>query len=134
MRTSTKVVALVGLLGLGSLVPAYADQNINERQARQDARVEQGLRSGELTRSELRYLEERQAEVAQLERRMRRDGLNHRERARLNSELDRLSREIYALKHNRADRPWADERRVGWNDGGWGRGREHCDWDHGRRW
>jgi len=134
MRTSTKVVALVGLLGLGSLVPAYAGQNINERQARQEARVEQGLRSGELTRSELRYLEERQAEVANLERRLRRDGLNHRERARLNSELDRLSREIYALKHNRYERPWADDRRVGWNDGGWDRGREYCDWDHGRRW
>ena len=57
--------------------------------------MEQGLRSGELTRSELRYLEERQAEVANLERRLRRDGLNHRERARLNSELDRLSREIF---------------------------------------
>lgn len=82
--------------------PAMA-QGVNARQDRQHHRIEQGVRSGELTRHEARRLHRRERAIARQERRMRwRNGgyLTPRQRHKLNKRLDRTSRSIYRKKHN----------------------------------
>ena len=81
---------------------------INSRQYNQEVRIQQGIRSGELTRAEAAQLQKEQARVRFLEWRLRSDNhLTFAERARINQELNEASRNIYRLKHNGWERPWA---------------------------
>jgi len=78
---------------------------INQRQANQRHRIQQGVRSGELTQVETRRLVREQAHIRTLERRARADGeVTIRERARLQHELNQASRHIYRQKHDGQDR------------------------------
>ncbi len=82
------------------------DHSINDRQHDQQQRIRQGVRSGELTRSEARRLEMEQARIRRDEARARRSGgrLTPRERARIQRELNHSSRDIRREKHDRQDR------------------------------
>jgi hypothetical protein len=74
---------------------------VDRREARQHARIHQGVRSGELTRGEAMRLRAGQGHVRRMERRAVSDGrVGPRERARLERAQDRQSRRIYRLKHN----------------------------------
>jgi hypothetical protein len=79
---------------------------INERQRDQRARIRQGVRSGELTRREARYLQAQQRRIRFDEARARRSGgvFTPRERARIQRDLNRSSRNIYRQKNDRQDR------------------------------
>lgn len=78
---------------------------VNRREYRQQQRIRQGVRSGELNRRETVRLESQQARIRASERFARRDGyISPRERARLDRELDRASRSIYRQKHDAQDR------------------------------
>ena len=99
----TIAATLCAVLVLGTIVMAEA--SVNGRERNQQRRIRQGVRSGELTRSEFRRLEREQARVRRHEARARSDGrFTLRERARSNRELNRSSRHIYRQKHNRQDR------------------------------
>jgi hypothetical protein len=76
------------------------------RQDRQQARIGQGVRSGELTRAETRNLETRERALAATVRRDRLDGggLTLAERAKINARQNNLSQDIYRLKHNNRGR------------------------------
>jgi hypothetical protein len=108
MRKWTKgiMTALVaGSLALGSL-PALAQGNyspgINAREARQQARLYQGVDSGRLTPGETKRLERQQGRILATEARMKADGnFTGRERAKVQRRLNRSSRHIYRAKHNR---------------------------------
>lgn len=120
----------VAVLGLLTAMPVMADHSrsaFDVRQDRQDARIAQGLHSGELTRGEARSLERDQAQLARLERRLRSDGyLSKRERRLLQAEYDDLSWRIRALKHNDRYRVARYERRD-WRDGErWGLAPQAC--------
>ncbi|MDT7602189.1 MAG: hypothetical protein QOF61_186 [Acidobacteriota bacterium] len=80
-------------------------QTINERERRQQRRIRQGVRSGELNRRETRHLERRETHLRRDERRARRSGgeLTTRERSRLQREENRTSRAIYRQKHDRQE-------------------------------
>ena len=96
-------IGLAVFMGLASTL-AMAE-SISDRVAFAHRRIEQGIHSGQLTREEAHRLREEFSHVLDDERRMSADGrLDHRERERLNEELDRLERHISHLKHN-------DERR-----------------------
>ena len=100
-----KRVHLVLLAGiLASLVASAAlagTPRIDRREARQHARIAQGVRSGELTRGELGRLRAGQRRVHRMERRAGADGIVTRaERRRIEREQDRESRAIHRLKHN----------------------------------
>lgn len=74
---------------------------VEKREARQQMRIEQGLRSGQLTPREAARLENGQARVDRAENRVERDGhVSWRERERLSRMQDRQSRHIYRFKHN----------------------------------
>lgn len=104
-RNTVKFTALVAAstaLVMGSFfaVPAMADR-IDNRQARQMERINQGVRSGALTRFEATKLRKQQRDIASLERKFERDGrLTRSERATLNKLQNRASRMIRAEKHD----------------------------------
>ena len=87
-------------------LPASASER--GRIARENARIDQGVRSGELTYREYSQLDRGLDRIqAQRARDLRNnDGhLTAAERRQLNRELNRESDRIYFDKHNRADQP-----------------------------
>ena len=100
-----RLVAILGTTLCAGLLPiASSAQAINQRQQREQVRIRQGVRNGELTRVEARRLEAQQAKIRVDERLARRDGLNTRERERLQRELERANRDIRRQKHDNQDR------------------------------
>lgn len=109
-----KLVSTVFALSLmaGAAVVAEAHGNcgthtrsVNRRQERQQQRIGQGIRSGELTARETLRLERNAREIRHDERRAKSDGVvTARERAGLQRELNQESRLIYRAKHNERDR------------------------------
>jgi hypothetical protein len=83
-----------------------ADARINERQDRQQLRIDKGIANGRLTARETANLERQQARIDAAEARDRADGgrLTLRERARIEGRQDRASANIYRKKHNRRGR------------------------------
>lgn len=102
MNTMQKALAVLSLaLPLAALAQT-ATPNIDQRQARQQARIEQGVQSGSLTPREAARLERGQAHVARMEGRAKADGVvTARERAHLQQAENRQSREIRQQKHDR---------------------------------
>ena len=80
---------------------ATATPRIDRREARQHARIHQGVRSGQLSRGEARSLRAGQRHVRRMELRAKADGrVTARERMRLDRAQNRQSRHIWRLKHN----------------------------------
>lgn len=76
---------------------------VNQRQERQQDRIGRGITSGSLTPAEAARLESQEARINAQEARFRAsgDGLSPRERAKLESELNTESRNIYRQEHDR---------------------------------
>jgi hypothetical protein len=94
-------IAALGLIATTTLItPAQAQMfagfgNINQAQARLEQRINAGVRSGRLTRSEAFNLRTKMRRLDYLEAQFRSSGnLSFRERARLNGELSRISNDI----------------------------------------
>lgn len=86
--------------------PTRHHSSINERQAQQRERIEQGVRTGELSREEAQTLRAEQRAIGREERYYRADGvLTPRERHELQRELDEASQNIYEEKHD-PERRW----------------------------
>ena len=88
---------------------------INQRQANLEARIDAGVRSGDLTRVEARELRAALSDLDAREARYRVDGLSPGERDDLNRRFDALSARIRYDRHDRQAR-WDDWRMP---DGGW---------------
>lgn len=74
---------------------------INQRQHNQADRIKQGVRSGELTKSEARGVVKEQREIRQTERQYKSDGvLTRDERRDLRQQQNQASRHIYQEKHD----------------------------------
>ncbi len=74
---------------------------INRREARQQNRINQGVRNGSLTPRETYRLQRQQANINAREARYKSDGkLSRGERRDLNRRLNRASKNIYHKKHN----------------------------------
>lgn len=79
---------------------ASADQ-IDTRQSYQQQRIQQGVRSGQVTRGEYVKLEAEQARIAAMERRAKADGhVDRREAAQIRSAQNEASRHIYQESHD----------------------------------
>ncbi len=77
------------------------DPTINQHQENQKDRIQQGVKSGELTRREALTLKEKEFRAARVEKRLKEDGsLTPEERARLQKYQDYLSKDIYKQKHD----------------------------------
>ena len=96
------ILGIAAALIAGAALPAAA-QGIDQREANQHARIEQGVRSGDLTPGEAHRLHQRQVRLHRVEARMRaRNGgyLNRHQRHRLQKMANHDSRAIARLKHN----------------------------------
>ena len=79
---------------------AFASE-IDQRVQRAYEQIERGIRSGDITRDEAHRLKGDLRNIREDEARMQADGrLSHREKERLNNELDRLEKQIYRAKNN----------------------------------
>jgi hypothetical protein len=110
MKNTLLTAAIVGLLSAAAVAnadgPRTRDPGVNARQHNQRARIQQGVRSGELTRRETHAAVDGQRDVRQLERGYRSDGaLTGAERRDLHHEQNQASREIYRDKHDGQERP-----------------------------
>ena len=101
MKRYSMLTLLVGFLSTGLAFAQTATPRIARRQAEQQARINQGVRSGELTPEEARGLRAEQKLVRITKRAMRADGdVTPRERRVLNRQLNRTSRDINREKHD----------------------------------
>src|SRR4051794_13954972 len=74
---------------------------VTKRQVRQQERIEQGVKSGELTKPEAAKLEVREAKIQHDKKEAKADGVvTPAERAKLNREENRSSRAIRRQKHD----------------------------------
>ncbi len=100
MRRHLVIAALLTLAACIVAEVVYAE-DFQARLRNQRERIEQGIRSGELTREEADILLDNWTWVRDRFQRMKADGrLTVEERARLDRMLDENSRMIYNKKHN----------------------------------
>jgi hypothetical protein len=92
-----KLVAVAALFSLSAFA-AEVDRRANHQQAR----INQGVQSGELNRPEAARLDRRQERIENEIARDRADGpgLTPAERAKIQRKENRLSRDIYRQKHD----------------------------------
>jgi hypothetical protein len=87
---------------LPALAQTSSTPRIDQRQANQEQRIEQGEKSGQLTQKEAARLEQGQAQVEKMEDKARADGkVTKKERARIEHAQDRQSRKIYRQRHDK---------------------------------
>lgn len=106
MKTLTIAILAAATLGAGA-ASAQPWMSVNDPQARLEQRIEQGMRSGQLTRHEATRLRQEFRQIARLENRYRRNGLSSWERADLDRRFDQLSAQVRWDKH--------DDQRYGMN-------------------
>lgn len=100
MKKTMIIAAAIGLIAVAGIGNAWAGR-ISDRQMRQENRIYQGIRSGELTRHETHLLMREQFRIERFRSRAWSDGrFTPRERRMLERRLNRASRHIYELKHN----------------------------------
>jgi hypothetical protein len=94
--------ALAALLALTSIANAQTKTPaINQRQHTQGRRLNQGVRSGELTKTEAHHLRKDERKIRNDKRRAKADGhVTRAERKHLRKEQNHVSRAIYRKKHN----------------------------------
>jgi len=86
---------------LPALSQTSSTPRIDQRQANQERRIEQGEKSGALTNREAARLEKGQARVQKMENKALADGkVTAKERARIEKAQDRQSKKIYREKHD----------------------------------
>ena len=100
-----KIIKTLAVLSLVLPALAFAQANtprVDQRQANQEQRIDQGVASGSLTQREASRLDRGQQHVNNMENRAKSDGVVTRgERARLHNAQDRQSARIYRQKHDR---------------------------------
>ena len=79
---------------------------IDKREKRQQKRINQGVKSGALTKGEAARLEKQQAKIKNDEAAAKSDGkMTPQERRKLTKEQNAASRNIYRKKHNAKTQP-----------------------------
>ena len=105
MKETTIFVAAFMLVAINLQAPAQTTPKVTQRQKNQQARIKEGIKSGELTRPEAAKLEGEQAKVQAEKRMAKADGkVTPAERAKLRHDQNKASRHIYKEKHDREER------------------------------
>ena len=110
MHTLVKSIfaAAVAAVSIAATAQPFAPidtRDIDARQARQEQRIQQGIRRGELTRREATELRRGQHEIARAEARAKSDGrVTVAEHRRLVAMLDQADARIRQLRHDRDGR------------------------------
>jgi hypothetical protein len=95
------MTALVAVFMTTALSAQEATPRINKRQRNQQQRIEQGAKSGQLTKKEVRHLEARESKIQADKINAKADGkVTAAERRKLKREENRASKAIYRQKHD----------------------------------
>ncbi|MDO9118333.1 MAG: hypothetical protein Q7U39_10265 [Nitrospira sp.] len=98
------MILSVGVLALGMSGMAFAQAEtpvIDQRQANQEKRIDQGIASGQLNEREANRLNKQQEHINKIEDKAKADGVVTKgERARIDRAQDRASRHIAREKHD----------------------------------
>ena len=102
-RPSSLITAILfGAIALPVFAQTPATPNIDKREANQQRRIDQGVKSGQLTPREAARLEKGQARLHANEAKAKSDGVvTPQERERLQHEANRNSRAIAREKHDK---------------------------------
>jgi hypothetical protein len=93
---------ILACVALSALAQTSSTPRIDQRQANQERRIEQGEKSGQLTQKEAARLEKGQARVQKMEDKAAADGkVTNKERSRIERAQDRQSKAIYRQKHDK---------------------------------
>jgi hypothetical protein len=99
-----KMLVAVSAMFLVASGIAYAEAEtpgIDQRQANQERRIDQGIASGQLTEREAARLDKQQNHIDNMENKAKADGvMTKKERARIHAAQDRASRNIARQKHD----------------------------------
>jgi uncharacterized membrane protein YebE (DUF533 family) len=99
---SQLIAAAIATLIAGPVLAQANTPGIDQRQANQERRIDQGVASGQLNARETARLERGQQRVENMETRAKSDGtVTARERARIQHTQDVQSKRIYRQKHDR---------------------------------
>ncbi|MDP2811382.1 MAG: hypothetical protein Q8O34_14650 [Rhodocyclaceae bacterium] len=99
--THTLIAVLISAVTLPALAQT-ATPGIDQRQANQQQRIDQGVKSGELTSREAARLEKGQERVQKMEDKAKADDVvTAKERARIQHQQDVQSRHVAREKHDR---------------------------------
>ncbi len=91
----------LGAIGFFLAQSAFADR-IDNRQHRQEARIEKGIHSGELSAQETAHLEKEEAHIDRMEEKAKSDGVvTRKEHAKIELAQDHASHSIHHKKHNK---------------------------------
>ena len=103
MRTINFITLLVAAgIALPAAAQTQSTPRVDQRQANQERRIEQGEKSGALTGKEAARLEKGQAHVQKMENKAVADGkVTKKERARLEHAQNNQSHKIYRQKHDK---------------------------------
>lgn len=113
MKTLTLATFALLAMTAGALAHDGTQNRIDRREYTQEQRIQQGVRSGEITRREYRQLEVEQARIREMERQAQRDGhIDRREAAAIDRAQDNARRHIWQEKHDA-------DRRANWNRRWW---------------
>lgn len=96
------VLALIGAASFSAFAQTPSSATIDQRQARQETRLANGLASGELTTTEATRLQARQNRIQRAENKAQADGLvTQGEAKKINHLQSHASHGIYRQKHDR---------------------------------
>jgi uncharacterized membrane protein YebE (DUF533 family) len=126
---------LTGSLLFGGSAYAQSMYSIDQRQDYQQNRIEQGIRSGQITQSEAYRLEQGERAIDRAQARARADGVvTQQERNRIDRMTDRQGQQIYRQSHD-SQQAWDRGQNWGRTDGrydGWRDRYTHAGRDGGR--
>jgi len=98
---ATGVTLAVASIGAFAQVAAQPMPRVDQREANQQARIDAGVASGQLSRREARRLEREQAQIHAAERQAKADGIvTPRERRQLERMQEQASANIRAALHD----------------------------------
>jgi Tfp pilus assembly protein FimT len=101
---STKIAAalVIAAFALPALAQTTSTPRIDQRQANQEQRIQQGEKSGALTQKEGARLEKGQARIQKMENKAVADGkVTAKERARIEKAQNKESKKISREKHDK---------------------------------
>lgn len=106
LATASAVLCAALVLAAPASHAGMRDPGVNQRQHHQQHRIQQGVRSGELTRAEVRSARSERRAIGAEERAYKADGtLTRAERRDLHQDLNEASRDLYRDKHDDQQRP-----------------------------
>jgi hypothetical protein len=107
-RTAVVLVAMCVCLSFGFVQQQDKTPRVNKRETLQQKRINQGIKSSQLTPKEANRLKKQQVKIREDKAKAKADGkVTRKERAKLTKEQNRANRAIYRKKHNqkKVDRP-----------------------------